>query len=593
MKMKSFKFFVIFSLLLAISFIASCASAPNGGAQAPGGSYDDADKPELAPGVEPEEEIMFGESYEVVNENPYYNTSYQKDSYFSMDSFTASYSNLRRYIENYQALNGNIIKTDELLNYFKYDLATPEGDETFAVTAEMGDSPWSNNKILTIGIATEEAEYIEATENNVVFLIDASGSMSSANKLPLLKKAFQLLLDKLNPTDRISIVTYASGVRVHADGVYADEKAQLSRTIDNLIASGGTNGSGGIQKAYELAEKYFTPEGINRVVLATDGDFNIGISNNDQLKAMIEEKAQSGVYLSVLGFGMSNYQDSRVETLAKYGNGTYAYIDDLDEAKKVLVDDFNKTMITVAKDVKNKVSFNPEVVEQYRLIGYENKGITQDDFENEEKDAGELGSGHQTLVTYEIVLKDDYKNNLGSTDELFNLQINYKHPKSNVSQTFTHSSTLSDLNNIVSEDHVFATCVVEFSLILRNSPYRGTASYEHLLARLSRLDCLVSDPLKAEFNSLVELAFSRNLVAHPAYNPDSGYSIITIVTSFGSVKARYKNGMSVTYESVMINIFGKQPDNKQFMISLDDDFTIRFAEQTVKGDLTLYVRQIG
>ena len=597
MKMKSFKLFIIFGLITAITFITSCAGgAPSGGsnnATAGPGNYGEETKPE-APGFDSnEEEIMFGEAYDVVNENPYYKTSYQKDSYFSMDSFTASYSNLRRYIENYQALNGNVIKTDELLNYFTYDLKTPEGEETFAVTAEMGDSPWSNNKILTIGIATEEAEYIESEGNNVVFLIDASGSMSSPNKLPLLKQAFNLLLEKLNPTDRISIVTYASGVRVHADGVYADEKSQLSRTIDSLIASGGTNGSGGIQQAYELAEKYFVPGGINRVVLATDGDFNIGISNNDQLKAMIEEKASSGVYLTVLGFGMGNYQDSKVETLAKYGNGTYAYIDDLDEAKKVLVDDFNKTMITVAKDVKNKISFNPEIVDEYRLIGYENKGISKEDFENEEKDAGELGSGHQTLVTYEIILKDEYKNNLGSTDELFNLQINYKHPTSNVSKTFTHSSTLADLNNVVSEDHVFATCVVEFSLILRNSPYRGTASYEHLLARLSRLDCMTSDSLKAEFRDLVNLAFERGLVAHPAYNQDSGYSIITIVTSFGSVKARYKNGMSITYESVMINIFGKQPQTVQYIIGLDDNFTIIFADQIVNGDLTIYIKQIN
>ena len=199
--------------------------------------------------------------------------------------------------------------------------------------------------------------------------------------------------------------------------------------------------------------------------------------------------------------------------------GDSYFNENLDEAKKVLVDDFNKTMITVAKDVKNKISFNPEIVDEYRLIGYENKGISKEDFENEEKDAGELGSGHQTLVTYEIILKDEYKNNLGSTDELFNLQINYKHPTSNVSQTFTHSSTLADLNNVVSEDHVFATCVVEFSLILRNSPYRGTASYEHLLARLSRLDCMTSDSLKAEFRDLVNLAFENK----PPFNLSVAY----------------------------------------------------------------------
>lgn len=579
---------IIFTIALTCLVLTSCMSSNN--KNDAGGWY-----PNYAPGYDYTEDdngdndFMFGESYNQINENPFYNTSYESSSYFSMDSFTASYANLRRYIENNQALNGNVIKTDELINYFNYDLETPEDGETFKVTSEMSVAPWNDaHHVITIGVATEEAEYIESVGNNVVFLIDSSGSMSSSNKLPLLKEAFLLLLEKLNPNDRISIVTYASGVSVKADGMYADEKLQLSKIIDRLTASGGTNGSGGIQKAYELAEKYFVPGGINRVVLATDGDFNIGISSNEELKAFIQEKASSGVYLSVLGFGMGNYQDSKVETLAKYGNGLYAYVDNLQEAKKVLVDDFNKTMITVAKDVKNKVTFNPALVESYRLIGYENKTISQEDFENEEADAGELGSGHQTLVTYEVVLKP---NMYSSIQEVFNLQINYKDPTSNESKTFVYSASDADLNNKeVSEDHKFALCLVEFSLILRNSVYRGTASYENLLNRLSQLDSAKTDELRHEFVTLAETAFERKLVAHPAYenNPLDGV-IVKIYTSFGCINARYEYGSEINYTTVMLNLFGKVPANKEFRVCTDSAMTLELTPRQVTYDMEIYV----
>ena len=580
---------IILTVIFTCLVLTSCGASGN--KNDAGGWYPN-ESPNYAPDYDGEDDFMFGESYNQITENPFYNTSYESSSYFSMDSFTASYANLRRYIENNQALNGNIIKTDELINYFNYDLETPEDGETFKVTSEMSVAPWNEkHHVITIGVATEEAEYIESEGNNIVFLIDSSGSMSSSNKLPLLKQAFLLLLEKLNPTDRISIVTYASGVSVKADGVYADEKLKLSKVIDGLIASGGTNGSDGIQKAYELAEKYFVPGGINRVVLATDGDFNIGISDNDKLKTFIQEKASSGVYLSVLGFGMGNYQDSKVETLAKYGNGLYAYVDNLEEAKKVLVDDFNKTMITVAKDVKNKVTFNPELVESYRLIGYENKTISADDFENEEADAGELGSGHQTLVTYEVVLKEHVTD---AELDVFSLQINYKDPKSNESKTFIYTANEGDfLNEEVSEDHKFALCLVEFSLILRNSVYRGTASYEKLLNRLSLLDSVRTDELRYEFANLVGYAFERNLVAHPAYenNPMDGV-IVKIYTSFGCINARYEYGSEINYTTVMLNLFGKVPANKTFRVCIDSAMTLELTPKQVTYDMELYVVEV-
>ncbi len=587
MKQRIFSLFtVIFICILTCIVLTSCSGGYNKEDSWYGESYPNSG---MAGGLGEDDGFMFGESYNQINENPFYNTSYEDSSYFSMDSFTASYANLRRYIENGQQLNGNIIKTDELINYFKYDLETPEEGETFKVTSEMSVAPWnSEHHVITIGVATEEAEYIESAGNNIVFLIDSSGSMASKNKLPLLKQAFVMLLDRLDPTDRISIVTYASGVDVKADGIFADEKSKLSKIIDSLIASGGTNGESGIQEAYKLAEKYFVEDGINRVILATDGDFNIGMSNQTELKEFIQSKAESGVYLSVLGFGMGNYKDTTVETLAKYGNGLYAYVDNLDEAKKVLVDDFNKTMITVAKDVKNKVQFNPAIVESYRLIGYENKSISKEDFENEEADAGELGSGHQTLVTYEVVLKP---NDDASVKEVFNLQINYKDPKSNESLTFVYSATDADLyNKDISEDHKFALCLVEFSLILRNSAYRGTANYQNLLNRLNTLECIEKDELKSEFNELVATAYERNLVAHPAYdkNPENGV-IVTIYTTFGCLKASYDYGTEINYNTVMLNLFGKIPQNKQFKVFVDSGMTTVLQPMTIRNDMDIFV----
>ena len=584
MKQRIFSLLIVaFILLLGSVMLTSCAS----------GGFKESFAPEMGnDAINGEEEFMFGESYNEINENPFYDTSYQPDSYFTMDSFTASYSNLRRYINQQQALNGNIIKTDELINYFDYDIKRPTNGETFAVTSEMSTAPWNeNNQVITIGVATEEAEYIEGKENNIVFLIDASGSMNSSNKLPLLKDAFKLLLKELNPTDRVSIVTYANGVDVKADGIQADNYLKLNRIISRITAGGGTNGAGGIQTAYELAEKYLVQDGINRVFLATDGDFNIGISDSNQLKELIQSKAQSGVYLSVLGFGMGNYQDTTVETLAKYGNGTYAYVDSLAEAKKVLVDDFNKTMITVAKDVKNKVAFNPNLVSEYRLIGYENKSITKEEFEDVNADAGDLGSGHETLVTYEVKLKDNYQT---INEELFKLQINYKDPKTLNPKTFIYNGTKAELAEKDTEDHEFVKCIVEFSLILRNSPYRGTADYVGLVQRLAALKCIKDDNLKLEFFGLVSSAFQRNLVAHPAYQNDqqSNGCIVTIYTQFGSVQTRYNYNTFIDYNSIMRNVFGKVPTSTTFKMYLDPNYSSEFKEGLVVSDMDIYLIEL-
>ncbi len=529
--------------------------------------------------------FMLGEDYNQVAENNFVYTSNNPSSYFSMDSFTASYSNLRRYINNGQALNANIIRTDELINYFSYDLEKPGDGETFKVSAEMSNCPWNNNQLLTIAVTTKEEDLTSSVGNNLVFLIDISGSMNTANKIGLLKEGFNKLLDTLSPTDRISIVTYASGVKTQASGIYGDEKEQLKNIINNLKASGGTNGAGGIQQAYALANQYLIPGGNNRIILATDGDFNIGVSSQDELKQLISEKAESGIYLTALGFGMGNYHDSTLETLAKNGNGNYAYIDSSLEIEKVLVDELSKTLVTVAKDVKNKVEFNKEVVDSYRLIGYENKQLTADDFENEEKDAGEVGSGHTTFIAYEIVLKnesDAYMQNF------FDVQINYKDPKSNESKTYKASFGQEVLKAKPSENHLFVSCLVEFALILRNSEYRGSANYYNLVTRLDELECTKTDKFKAEFVSLVKTAQSKNLIAHPIY--DDTLIPVTLRSDYGYRIIQLKKNTVITEQLLLSIFYQDNAANYKMEIAYDADFTQIVTEHVLVNNLVLYIR---
>ena len=293
----------------------------------------------------------------------------------------------------------------------------------------------------------------------------------------------------------------------------------------------------------------------------------------------------------VIPGGDTTSEDTTVETLAKYGNGTYAYVDSLAEAKKVLVDDFNKTMITVAKDVKNKVAFNPNLVSEYRLIGYENKSITKEEFEDVNADAGDLGSGHETLVTYEVKLKDNYQT---INEELFKLQINYKDPKTLTPKTFIYNGTKAELAEKDTEDHEFVKCIVEFSLILRNSPYRGTADYANLVTRLAALKCIKNDSLKLQFYLLVCTAFQDNLVAPPAYqnNQQSNGFIVTIYTQFGSVQARYNYNAFINYNSIMQNVFGKVPTSTTFKMYLDPNYSCEFKEGLVVSDMDIYLIEL-
>lgn len=439
--------------------------------------------------------------YDGISENDFVSTAEETSSYFSLDRNTASYSLMRREINQGLTTNANSVRLEEYVNYFNYNYARPSGEDALALSGSVFDCPWNEeNKLFTIGIAAEEISFASDIQNNIIFLIDISGSMFGEDRLGLIQQAFTMLLDNLGDNDYVSIVTYASNCRVALSGARGTEKTKIANVLQDLSASGTTNGSGGIQLAYAEAEKYFIQGGNNRVILATDGDFNVGISDKNQLKNFISEKRQSGIYLTVLGVGMFNTNDSIMKTLAESGNGNYAYLYSVAEARKVLVEELNGTFNVVAKDAKAGVIFNPETVEKYRLIGYESKMISQDEFYDENKDAGEIGSGHTVTAVYEIKIKDNAAGNIAT------VEIKYKHPESNENKNITETFTTYDYSANPDEDCIFIGCVVEYGLLLRNSEFKGNADFENVISRLSQLSCVREDPFKAEFLEIVKKA---------------------------------------------------------------------------------------
>ncbi|MBR5377240.1 MAG: VWA domain-containing protein, partial [Lachnospiraceae bacterium] len=402
---------------------------------------------------EPERRIS-GEKYNSVKENAFTEVSSSPLSTFGADVDTASYSNLRRMINDGFRLDdipAGSIRTEELVNYFNYKYRSPRGNDAFAVNASIIDCPWNREtKLVNLGIKAKDSNDIEDTPSNIVFLIDVSGSMNSYDKLPLLKMGFEMLVDDLDEDDRVSIVTYASSSDIVISGVPGSEHTKLKKAINSLEAGGSTNGGDGIRSAYKLAGKYFIKGGNNRVIMATDGDLNVGITSEDELEELISDKKEDGVFLSVLGFGTGNYNETTLETLADKGNGNYSYIDCLSEAKKVLIDEFGSTLFTVAKDVKFQTEFNPRYVSEYRLVGYENRQMAAKDFNDDSKDGGEVGSGHAITVMYEIKLNDEdadrnetselrYQDTSLSdegrkSDEWMTVSVRYKEPDEDVSK---------------------------------------------------------------------------------------------------------------------------------------------------------------
>lgn len=500
----------IISLVLCIALMLSLASCAmygganmDNGAMAPsGGYYGDMEGGAMAP-----DGGLGGESYTEITENAFVNTGDSNTSYFSIDANTAAYPNLRSLINNGYSIHKDAVRVEEMLNYFDYDYKSPEGDEILALNASIFDTPYNpETKLLTIGLAAEEIDF-SGIKNNLVFLIDTSGSMFSNDKLPLVQQAFMMLTEALGPEDRVSIVTYAGSDRVALDGAYGFEKAKIMATIEDLQAGGSTAGADGINSAYRLAEKYFIQGGNNRVILATDGDFNVGTVTTWGLEALISAKRASGIYFSVFGVGRGNLKSDKMETLALKGNGTYSYIDSVKEARRALVDGIGGSIVTVAKDVKAGITFNPEYVESFRLIGYENKLLTEEEFNDSNTDAGELGSGHTVTVVYEIKLKEDFGIADESVAKIADVIIKYK-PTENVGGDANEEKqlTLSIMNNAYNftptDENIFVASVIEFALILRNSEYKADASLSSLIARLEALD-LANDEFKAEFRELV------------------------------------------------------------------------------------------
>lgn len=543
---------------------------------------------------------FLGENYNRIVENQYVYTNKQQESYFSMDSFTASYSNLRRYINYQTKIPNDAVRTDELLNYFNYDFGGPENDEMFSISANLGSTPWNERtQLLTINIKAKETDQGNYTGNNIVFLIDVSGSMASTNKLNLIKAVFPKFLDALAPTDKISIVTYSNKIKILANGVYADEKEALKKVVNGLSATGGTAGADGLEKAYNVAKLNYIAGGNNRVIIASDGDFNIGRYSQDDLKELVENQLNSGIYLTTLGFGMGNYKDTTMETLAKYGNGGYAYIDNLEEAEKVLVNDLNKTLYTVAKDVKSCVTFNPNVVKAYRLIGYENKQLTKDEFNDVNKDAGEICSGHNTIVCYEIELCEDTPNSDDADSDMFSVEIKYKDPKTDVSSVFSRSFKETDEKLAVTEEWYFASAIIEFSLLIRDSSYKFNASCKNILERLA-VNCknlLEKDQLKEEFYQLVKKAYQCNLITEPV----SGDVLITIIYDAGIKYILCEKGMTINSSKILRYTFGKNnglfdsTTNEliRYAVFADMACTEPLEEFTLVEDVTIFLKPIN
>ncbi|WP_213280064.1 vWA domain-containing protein [Chryseobacterium indologenes] len=426
------------------------------------------------------------ESYDAFVENPFELTRSQPLSTFSIDVDNASYSNVRRMINNGQRVDKNAVRIEEMVNYFKYDYPQPQNEDPFSINTEYSESPWNpKHKLLKIGLQGKNIPMDRLPASNLIFLIDVSGSMNAENKLPLLKSSFKVLLNQLRPKDKVGIVVYAGSAGMVLPPTSAAEKDKIIEALDHLQAGGSTAGGAGIELAYKLAQENFVKDGNNRVIIATDGDFNVGMSSTSDLQTLIEDKRKSGVFLTCLGFGMGNYKDNTLETLADKGNGNYAYIDNMQEANKFLGKEFAGSMYAIAKDVKIQIEFNPEYVKSYRLIGYENRKLKNEDFVNDKIDAGELGSGHIVTALYEVIPADvqsdfvpkdndlKYTQNTSSKefgDELATIKFRYKKPDGNTSREIS-KIIKNDGSRIssASPDFKFASSVAWFGLVLRNS----------------------------------------------------------------------------------------------------------------------------
>jgi Ca-activated chloride channel family protein len=459
------------------------------------------------------------ETYGTIVENPFRSPLVAPRSTFSADVNTAAYSNVRRYLNQGQLPPRDALFLAELINYFPYSYPEPTGDDPVSISLDLAPCPWkAEHKLARIGVKARSLSGEEMPRRNLVFLIDVSGSMQGETRLPLVKRALELLVHRLGAEDRVSIVTYAGDAGLRLVPTPGDNKERILSVVRSLSAGGSTNGAGGIQLAYETARRSFIGGGANRVILCTDGDFNVGTTSESELQQLVERERVSGVFLTVLGFGMGNLKNQTLETLANQGNGHYAYIDSIEEARKVFVEQ-GGALVCVAKDVKFQVEFNPATVGAYRLLGYENRILKDEDYKNDAKDAGDIGSGHTVTALYEIVpvgVKIDLPGvdplkyqapakTSGTTDEWLTVRMRYKQPDGEVSRELV-AVLAANATERMNEDFRFAAAVAEFGLVLRDSPYRGQANLGNVLTRADRSLGADANGHRREFVELVRRA---------------------------------------------------------------------------------------
>lgn len=472
------------------------------------------------------------EGYAPINENGYKDVNHNPLSTFSIDVDNASYSNIRRFINQGGLPPADAVRIEEMINYFKYSYPEPNGEHPFSVYTEMAVCPWNNKHLLfQAGLKGKSIDKSTLPPSNLVFLLDVSGSMEDPNKLPLLKSAFGLLVNELRSEDRVAIVVYAGAAGLVLESTPGNRKEAIMKAIDNLHAGGSTAGGAGLKLAYSTAEENFIKGGNNRIILATDGDFNVGESSNGGMERLVEEEREKGVFITVLGFGMGNVKDDKMEIIADKGNGNYAYIDNLQEARRVLVREFGGTLFTIAKDVKFQIEFNPAKVSSYRLIGYENRLLNDEDFNDDRKDAGEMGSGHTVTALYEIVpvgsdetrpmidplryqKVEAGKQEKASDNEYLNIKIRYKKPDGVTSMLLEKpvKGSVKEIN-YASENLRFAASVAEFGMILRNSEFKGNSTLDGAITLAGAARGEDEDGYRAEFIRIMKTVRDLKLIS--------------------------------------------------------------------------------
>jgi Ca-activated chloride channel homolog len=461
------------------------------------------------------------EDYDNIVENKFLSPKQEPLSTFSIDVDEASYSNVRRYLQNGSLPPPGAVRIEEMINYFDYDYPQPQNEDPFSVIAEIAECPWNaDHKLIHIGLQGKIIPLENLPASNLVFLIDVSGSMDEPNKLPLVQASLNMLTDQLREQDKVAIVVYAGSAGLVLPSTNGTNKTKIKEAINNLQAGGSTAGGEGIQLAYKIAKDNFVRNGNNRIILATDGDFNVGPSSDDDLVRLVEKERKSGIFLSVLGYGMGNYKDNKMQQLADKGNGNHSYIDNINEAKKVLVQEFGSTLFTIAKDVKIQIEFNPHKVQAYRLVGYENRMLASEDFNDDEKDAGELGSGHTVTALYEVIptgIKNEFSKSVdalkyqsnktingSNSNEIMTVKLRYKKPAEDVSKLII-KAVIDDNKPLASasDNFKFSAAVAEFGLLLRNSEFKENGNYQQVISLAKSSKGKDVNGYRAEFISLV------------------------------------------------------------------------------------------